>query len=217
MYTESEGIILRQTKTANGRRMIEVFSKNYGKIGCGTSINEGGKNKSALALRPFTHGKYELFKNGDNFNISSAETIDSFFSIGEDVDKYMYACYVLELTDKVVLEGQPFAAGFSLLLEFLKVLEDRKKSYKTLVIAYQTKLLDLLGLKASDGLSADSLNLKINADIIQMLRYLEDHKLSDLRGIALTDENAAVLSNILKVYFSHHLEVSDLKSEKLIV
>ena len=54
MYTETEGFVLRQIKAAGGRRMIVVFSKKYGKISCGTSINEKGKNRSALALRPFT-------------------------------------------------------------------------------------------------------------------------------------------------------------------
>ncbi len=28
MYIDSEGIILRQTKTTNGRRMVLLFSKN---------------------------------------------------------------------------------------------------------------------------------------------------------------------------------------------
>ena len=48
MYTETEGINLRQTKTLNGSRMITLFSKNYGKIGAGTSLSERGKNRSSL-------------------------------------------------------------------------------------------------------------------------------------------------------------------------
>ena len=48
--------------------MITVLTKRYGKISAGTSINEGGKNKSALALRPFSYGRYDIFKNKDNYN-----------------------------------------------------------------------------------------------------------------------------------------------------
>ena len=75
MLTDTEGIVLRQVKTSYGRRMILLFSKKYGKISAGTSIAERGKNKSSLALRPFTYGRYELFKNRDSYNINSADVL----------------------------------------------------------------------------------------------------------------------------------------------
>ena len=99
MYTDTEAVVLRQTKTLNGRRMITIFSQKYGKIGAGTSISEKGKNKSALALRPFCYGRYELFKGRETFNIQGAEVIESFYSLGEDVDKYFAASYALGAVD----------------------------------------------------------------------------------------------------------------------
>ena len=45
MITETEGIVLRQTKISGGRRMILIFTKQYGKISAGTSLNEKGKGK----------------------------------------------------------------------------------------------------------------------------------------------------------------------------
>lgn len=64
MLTDTEGIVLRQIKTSYNRRMILLFSKKYGKISAGTSIQEKGRGKSSLALRPIlTYGRYELFKN----------------------------------------------------------------------------------------------------------------------------------------------------------
>ena len=89
MLTDTEGIVLRQVKTSYGRRMILLFSKKYGKISAGTGLNERGKGKSSLALRPFTYGRYELFKNRDSYNINGAEVLKSYYGIGEDVDKYM--------------------------------------------------------------------------------------------------------------------------------
>ena len=107
MITDTEGIVLKQVKTAYGRRMILLFSQKYGKISVGTSINEKGRNKSALALRPFTYGKYDLFKNRDSFNLNNASVLKSYYKIGEDVDKYMNSSYILEFTEKVLQEGQP--------------------------------------------------------------------------------------------------------------
>lgn len=145
MYTDTEAVILRQTKTLNGRRMITIFSQKYGKISAGTSISEKGKNKSDLALRPFCYGRYELYKNKDSFNINGAEVIRSFYKLGEDVDKYFAASYVLEFTDQILAEDEPQPALFRMLVDFLSLLEARKTAYDTLLIAYQIKALELFG------------------------------------------------------------------------
>ena len=146
MLTDTEAIVLRQVKTSYGRRMVLLFSKKYGKISAGTSIGERGKSKSSLALRPFTYGRYELYKNRDSYNINSAEVIRSHYRIGENVDKYMNGAYVLEFTEKVVAEEMPSQAIFSLLTDFFDLLEKREKGIGTLVLAYQVKLLKYLGV-----------------------------------------------------------------------
>lgn len=146
MITDTEGIVLKQVKAAYGRRMILLFSKKYGKISVGTSISEKGKNRSALALRPFTHGRYELFKNRDSFNLSSAEVKKSYYRIGEDVDKYMNSSYILEFTEKVLEEGQPSQGMFNLILDYLDVIEKRQKSHGTIVLGYEVKTLKIMGV-----------------------------------------------------------------------
>ena len=96
-------------------------------------------------MRSFTYGKYELYKNRDNFNLNGAETIKSFYKIGEDVDKYMNASYVLEFTEKLLPENIPQPRLFNLLIDFLVELEKRKKKYGTLVIGYELKAIKELG------------------------------------------------------------------------
>lgn len=146
MITDTEGIVLRQIKAAYGRRMILLFSKKYGKISAGSSISEKGRSKSALAMRPFTYGRYELFKNRDNYNVNAAEVLKSYYKIGEDVDKYMNSSYVLEFTEKVLPEEQPAQAMFNLILDFFSVMEERKKSHGTLVLGYEIKTLKIMGV-----------------------------------------------------------------------
>lgn len=146
MLTDTEGIVLRQVKTSYGRRMILLFSKKYGKISAGTGLNERGKGKSSLALRPFTYGRYELFKNRDSYNINGAEVLKSYYGIGEDVDKYMNGAYVLEFTERVLAEEVPSPGIFSLLIDFFDMLENRDKGIGTLVLAYQTKVFRYTGV-----------------------------------------------------------------------
>ena len=146
MITDTEGIVLRQVKAAGGRRMISLFSRKFGKISVGASINEGGRNKTALPARAFSYGRYELFKSRDNYNLNNGQVIKSYYAIGEDLDKYMAASYVLELTDKMLPEEMSQPRIFSLLLEFMEALEKREKKHKTLIMAYIVKILDILGM-----------------------------------------------------------------------
>ena len=145
MIADTEGIVLRQTKTTYGRRMILIFSRKFGKISLGTGAKESGRNKSALAIRPFTYGRYEIFKGRDSYNLDNAQVIKSFYGLGEDLDKYMAASYVLELTEKILPDEQPAPAIFRNLLDFMEALEPRKKKHDTLVLAYIVKLLASLG------------------------------------------------------------------------
>lgn len=145
MLTDTEAVVLRQVRTVNGRRMLLLFSRKYGKISVGSNLTEGGKNKSALPQRPFTYGNYELFKARDSYNLNHAQVIKSYYGIGEDLDKYMAASYVLELTEKLLADELPQPAVFRLLLEFLDALEARSRRHETLVEAYIVKVIAALG------------------------------------------------------------------------
>ena len=151
MITETEGIVLRQTKISGGRRMILIFTKQYGKISAGTGLNEKGKGKQALALRPFTYGNYQLYAKGGFYSINSGDPVSSFYGIGENVDKYMNASYALELADKITAEGMPAPGLFNLTVDMLKEMESRTSKYETLVLAYAVKALKHLGISPDLG------------------------------------------------------------------
>ncbi|QHI71079.1 DNA repair protein RecO [Aminipila terrae] len=145
MYTDTEGVVLKNVKMPGGRKILVLFSLKYGKISAATNINEKGKSKSTLALRPFTYSRFEIYKNRDSYNINSAEVLKSFYKIGEDVDKYMYASYILEFTDKIISENERAPQLFDLLIDYLAALEKRNKKYATLALAYQIKALMHVG------------------------------------------------------------------------
>lgn len=247
MYTDTEGIILKQIKTVSGRRMVLLFSKKYGKISAGTSITEKGKGKSALAMRPFTYGRYELYKNRDTYHINGAEVIKSYYRIGEDVEKYMCCSYVLELTERVLAEDAKAPELFYLLLDFFSLMEERKKKYETLVLGYQVKLLqcygsmpkldacvccgsavDLTHFSVKDGGLLcktcilqenvnDALIYELNFAIVNILRYFLGNPLKSFKNLALDEAVQGQLQQILKEYFAYHLDIKKLKSEGFVM
>lgn len=243
MYISTEGIIFRQVKAAGGRRMILLFTKKYGKISAGSSLSEKGRSKAALALRPFTYGNYELYKGRESYNLNSAEVVRSFFRIGEDLDKYMSASFVLELTEKMLPEDLPQPGVFNLLAEFLAAMEKREKKHQTLVLAFEVKALAKLGsfpeldrcarCGAEEGIryfsirdggmvcgkcrnpANDTLIYEPKFDIVNILKYFSKTPMSGFEKIALDENAAEELQNILREYMSYYLDVGRLKSESI--
>ena len=209
MYTDSEGIIIKQIKISGGRRMIVLLSEKYGLISAGTSIPEKGKNKSSLALRPFTRGRYELYKGRENFNINGAEVIQSYYSIGEDIDRYMAASYILELTEKMLPEDESMPGMYKLLRDFLELLAERKSEFETPVIAYQIKALSIQGL----SLSQNPLLSNESDDKINIVKYIESHPMSGLKGLSIADNIRSSLEAYIKQYIYDNLGIGNLKSE----
>ncbi len=145
MRVETEGLVLKQVNTVNNRKILVLFTKKFGKISAGTNLGEGGKRKSNLGVRPFTHGRYDIYSNRDSYNVIRAETIKSYYSFGEDVDKYMNVSYLLEFTEKILSQQEPQQKIFNYLINVFDAMEKRKSKYSTLVIAYQMKVLKELG------------------------------------------------------------------------
>ncbi|MCQ2554615.1 MAG: DNA repair protein RecO [Clostridia bacterium] len=146
MVIETEGIVLRQTKTANGKKILTLFTPKYGKISVSCNLAPSGKNKSSLYTRPFTYARYSIFKGKEMYSLNGAEVLESFYSIGEDFDKYVTASYALELTEKLVFEDQPDIRLFNQLSAFLKELSGRSSKYDTLLLAYMVKIMSILGI-----------------------------------------------------------------------
>lgn len=146
MIISTEGIVLRQRKIANNRRMIVIFTKQYGKLSAGTSINERSRGKSALALRPFTYAEYDLFKGRDAYSINSAAVSRSFYSIGEDLDRFLAASSFIEYLDKVLPDGEPMPKLFDLSLDLLQSISVSSSDPETVLLAFIVKTLSMLGV-----------------------------------------------------------------------
>ena len=151
MIISAEGIVLRQRKIANNRRMIVIFTKQYVKLYAGTTIHEKSRGKAALALRPFTYAEYDIFKGREAYSINSSSVSKSFYSIGEDIDRFMTASAFIEYLDKVLPEGEPMPKLFELSLDFLQSVSVSNSAPETLLYAFMVKTLSMLGVAPELG------------------------------------------------------------------
>ncbi len=244
MHTETEGIVLKQVNISGSRRIIHIFTQKYGKVSVGSNLIEKNKRtRSSLATRPFTYGRYELFKNNNYYALNGASVIKSFYGFSENLDRYLTASFVLELSSKLLEEEHPQPRLFANLIDLMKLIETRTRSYDTLKLAYMVKLLDSLGMmphmdkcvscgthdavlfSVADGGSIcqrckEGANGRLiftpSFDIVNVINYFAKKPIKAFEKIELSDDNANELMLILRKYFEYHLDVEKLKSESML-
>jgi len=218
MPIECEGIVLRQTKILKGRRMIVLLTEKNGKLSCGTNISERSKSKSALAIRPFTLGSYNISlvkKDKKNYyNIKSAEVVKPYYSFGDDYERFTGASLALEFTDRLLIEEAEVPEIYRLLNTYMDLMAIRKKAYKTLTVSYFIKLLQNAGVfPEPENFTADSLLSALDSDIIKKLVFIMENPLIRMETLAMDEISENRLQRLVLQYAEKHLDISSLKSD----
>ena len=242
MITETTGLILKNTKIARDRRMLVLFTRKFGKISAGTGLTQRGKNRSHLALGPFTYGRYPLYK-GREYNVDAAEPVESFFELGEDIDKYFAASCALEYVDALLPYEQPAPDILDTLLDFVHILKNRPSRYRSLRLIFHWIVLGQSGfmpnlqtccrcgekkqaaaLSVPDGAMIceeclekgnvnNALLYRDKFDIIQILEFVANSRMERFAGLSLNPDAEAYLTALLRDILSYHLNIHKLRSE----
>ncbi|MDR1292714.1 MAG: DNA repair protein RecO [Clostridiales Family XIII bacterium] len=216
MTIECEAIVLRQTKATGGRRMILLFTDHHGKVSAGTNASERGKSKSAIAVRPFTLGRYTLRRSKGYVNIAAAEAVKPYYSIGEDYEKYLNASLVLEFAGKMLPDEAPAPELWAQTLKFMDMMEGRSRGRRTLTAAWLVKALHFAGvLPDAESFGDDKLFYSLGFDTLEALAYLMRNPIDKMAGLALDDGVADALITALLRFAKRHLDIENLKSEAL--
>jgi recombinational DNA repair protein (RecF pathway) len=213
---EYVGIVLRQVQALNGTRMISLLTRSDGKISAGTKISEGSKGKSALAIRPFALSRFQISERGGYLHIGTADTIDAHFEIGENMDRYSDASFVLEFTDKVLPEGMEYEEIFTLLSDYLAIVCRRKRDFRLITIAYLVKLFMLEGIfPEPENFGDDELLKDLDFDIFKVIIFLIENPLEKLEKLSLDTKKSGKVFQLLRKFADVHLDIGPLKSDAL--
>ncbi len=125
--------------------MIVIFTRDIGRISAGTGMNEKGKGKSALSIRPFTYASYDLFSSRGAYNINGSTVKNSYYSIGENIDRFIFASEMMEYLNGILEDEQPKHALFDLTLSFLEAISHAESGFESMFFAYIVKTLRMMG------------------------------------------------------------------------
>lgn len=110
------GLILRESDSGEADKRITVLFKERGKVFLTARGVRKPKSTIASGARLFCYSEYVVFDGGGFANITQADAVKQFYKITEDYDRLVTACFLLELTDRMILPSMPAEDALRLLL-----------------------------------------------------------------------------------------------------
>lgn len=202
----AEGIILGRRNFGEADRIITVLTKRFGKISVMARGVRKITSRRAGNVEILNRVKLHLFK-GKGYTLTEAESIETFSLIKSNLTLASYAFYLLELTNRLLLEEQPNLPIYNLLLETLDQL--RRSPRQILIRGFEVKLLSQLGFWSVNALS------DLKPEIKELLFRLESENSKQINRIKLERKDALELELVLRYYIERTLE-GELRSLKMI-
>jgi DNA repair protein RecO (recombination protein O) len=135
---KTEAIVLKKMNFGDTSLIATFFTRDFGRL---SGIIKGARNpksKSGSIIDPFNHLQIVLYKkeNRELQYISQASLITFFGNLREDYNKIKYASSVLEIVDKLVLDGQEHEIVFRGLCRILTLLDSSTQPPDLLLLRF---------------------------------------------------------------------------------
>lgn len=145
----SEGFVLARRDFGEADRIIDVYSKEKGKISLIAKGVRRPKSRKRGHLEIFSKVKFQAASGRGMDIMTEVETIDDYGAVRKSMKKISLAYYFMEVAGKITHEGGESAGVYYLLSDSMEELKSALK-LKALRIDFVVKLLKLLGFWPKD-------------------------------------------------------------------
>ena len=128
---KTRGVVLKQTPLGEADRILTIYTPDLGKLRAVARGVRRTTSRLAGHLEPLCHASISVSRGRSLDAISEAETIRSFRSVREDLERLSEGVYLAELTDSFSVEEQPSPDIYRLLLDALGSLEKSEEARRT--------------------------------------------------------------------------------------
>lgn len=194
------GFILREVPLGDADRIVEIFTADRGLV---TAVARGARRaKSPLiaATLIFTFGEYQLFALKGRYTIDSAELIESFTGLRENIERLVCAAHLSEVFMDLLRDSLAEPELYTLWAYTSNQLKSAQDPYLTVHIA-QFKALAISGfapvLEREDqltGSAADCLNYCLHSSVEKLFAF----RLNDLVREEVCQYTSHYLSTIME-------------------
>lgn len=148
----SRGIIIQQNNYGDAHRMLSIFTEKDGIIKAVRYGIRGHKTANAAAFQLFCYGDFKLKPaRGEVMPAVSAEIIDAFMPVSEDIEKLSLLSYLADITHVMLEEYNPDKRVLSLFLNIVYAAAYRDEPLLKLKTVYEMKLMSACGYMPNIG------------------------------------------------------------------
>lgn len=141
---KTEGIILKHYNLREADRILTIYTKDYGKISAVAKGVRRSRSKLRGATQPLTYADLVLYQGKSMDTVTQCEIKEMFVALREDLYRWAYAVYMVELLDAMVPERQPQERVFVRFLTALHLVATLEEP-ETGALFFTVDLLGLLG------------------------------------------------------------------------
>lgn len=159
---KTKGIVLMENNLGDYDKMITVLTPGLGQIRCAAKGARRPKSLLMAGTQFLCFADYVLYKGNDTYNLNSCETIEFFYNIRTDLDKYKYAVHITKIILDVTNENENCFRTLQLFLNTLYTISETDKNLDLILAIFKIRLMCILGYKPN---IENCSNCGINEDI----------------------------------------------------
>ena len=144
---KTKGIVLVENNLADYDKMLTILTPGMGKISCGAKGARRPKSLLMAGTQFLCFADYLIYKGNDTYSINSCETIEFFYNIRTDLDKYKYAVHITKIILDVTNENENSYKTLQLFLNTLYTISETDKNLDLILAIFKLRLMCILGFK----------------------------------------------------------------------
>ena len=144
---KTKGIVLVENNLSDYDKMLTILTPGMGKISCTAKGARRPKSLLMAGTQFLCFADYLIYKGNDTYSINSCETIEFFYNIRTDLDKYKYAVHITKIILDVTNENENSYRTLQLFLNTLYTISETDKNLDLILAIFKLRLMCILGFK----------------------------------------------------------------------
>ena len=235
MHLKTEGLILRQTDWKETDRILNVLTRDRGKMTFRARGVRSRRSRLAGSCQFLCYSEFTLFENRGGYVVDEAVPIEMFTELRQDVELVSLAAYFAPAAEGVAQEDCPNPELLSLCLNAMYALGKLQKPQALVKAAFELRCACLAGytpmldrcpvcasespdrFHLSEGCAVcagcqqelpEGLRLPLSPGMLGAMRYIVECPPAKLFSFRLGEENLQSLSGLTESYLMTQFERS---------
>lgn len=221
-----KGIVVNSANMGDNDKMLTVLTGERGVISVSARGVKSLKNKNSQAVSPLCYSQFILKEKGDIYSLVSADILESFYALRENVEALSFGVYFAQLAAYIVGRDNQADEELRLLLNSLYLLAKNPERCFVLCAAFEVKICEYGGFApcidccscGEDGIYFDigegelvcalhrgENSKRISESAKKVMEYVQNASMKEALSFDTPKEVAREVSELTEAFLSHQL------------